>query len=64
MATVRKPVRTAPMLLKAFFHLELVLCHENGLKIVSFGLRRQKNGRFLPIGDISLLLRMSGEKLA
>src|SRR5262245_8814853 len=31
-----------------FFHSELALCHQNGLKTASFGFRRRKNCRFLP----------------
>jgi hypothetical protein len=27
---------------------DLALCHKNGLKIVSFGLRRQRNSRKIP----------------
>jgi hypothetical protein len=35
------------------YHSELALCQENGPKIVSFDVRRRKNGRFLPTGEIS-----------
>ena len=47
-----------------FLHPALALYYEKRPKTVCIALSREKNGRFLPTGEISLLLRMSVEKLA